>query len=243
MSSGDIDRLQRALEALARATTYPPAPPLADAIRRRIESAPRIRGPASRWAIAAVSLAATLVAIFALIALAAPARQAIADVFDRINIFSSNALPTGLPTEISGEALSLTQAKASVDFPILLPADIPGPSRLVLQEFDSAQVLFLFFEPPNGKPFLLVETNAIVGKGLPLETGATSQPVAGFPAEAYWIRGVHTVELRDDQGNAIPKSARLTGENTLIWNQGGFVFRVEGDLSLEEAVRIARSLR
>ncbi len=41
----------------------------------------------------------------------------------------------------------------------------------------------------------------------------------------------------------IQESVRATDVNTLLWDEDGRVFRIEGDLTLEEARKIAQSLR
>ena len=52
----------------------------------------------------------------------------------------------------------------------------------------------------------------------------------------------HYMFLLDEQGNAVEDSARLAA-NVLVWDDEGVAYRLEGDFELEEALRLAESLR
>lgn len=252
--------LDRELRALAEGLTYPPTPPLTAAVRRRLE-AEGARPPARRpWALpalgralagipAALFFAAGLgVLVLALaLGLSAPAREAVADFFDRLRIFQTEEPPAGLPRDITGTSVSLSEAEARLGFTVRLPTYPEGIesslTKVLLQEFGESDLkaVVLLFDRPSGPRFALFETNAGVGKGL--APGAAAEPVAGLPGEAYWLEGLRIVQLYDEEGNVIQQSLRQTDANTLIWDAGGFVYRLEGDLSRDEAVRIAQSLR
>ncbi len=256
----NADWLDQELRALAEGLTFPPTPPLTVAVRRRLlaEGA----GPPARrpWALpaagralagipAALFLAAALgvLALALALGLSAPAREAVADFFDRLRIFQTEESPAGLPREITGTPVSLAEAEARLGFPVRLPTYPEGIesslSKVLLQEFGESDLkaVVLLFDRPSGLRFALFQTNAGVGKGL--ARGAEAEPVAGLPGEAFWLEGLRIVQFYDQKGNVIQQSLRQTDANTLIWNSGGFVFRLEGDLSRDEAVRIAQSLR
>jgi len=57
--------------------------------------------------------------------------------------------------------------------------------------------------------------------------------------EAYWMTGEHFLEMRNGDFNLI----RLVKGHVLAWKSGELTYRLESDLSLEEAVQIAESLR
>ena len=68
-------------------------------------------------------------------------------------------------------------------------------------------------------------------------------PVTVNGGRGYWIDGEsHVFFYRDASGNVHSESVRLAG-NVLVWEQGGLIVRLEGDISLEEALRIAESVR
>lgn len=252
----EMASLERELERLAQAVVYPPAPPLAAAVRRRLAEAPE-RGPrpwvlpAGRRARAGLALAAVVAALAVSLGLWAPGREAVADFFDRIRIFRTEespggepgVTPTPLPTEIAGVSVSPAEAEERLGFALRQPSYPEGVrlQRALLQEFPGFRAVALFYEGPSGLRFVLFETNGIVGKGL--APGAAASPVAGLGGEAYWLEGRRTIAYYNPQGELIESSQRTTEANTLIWDAGGYVFRLEGDLSQEEALRIALSLR
>ena len=65
--------------------------------------------------------------------------------------------------------------------------------------------------------------------------------VNGEPA--YWVEGIHLLSFHDENGRIGPESTRLVEGNTLIWTVGEITYRLETVLSLEEAVRMAESMR
>jgi len=245
----EMERVEQDLMLLSQAMRFPLTPAIAAAISRRLDEAtPYEPQPARPWQLALAGIATIAVLAAAMIGSIAPARDAVADFFDRINIFETEQPITELPTDITGRPVTLEEAKASLDFAIKLPTypEDLDPRRVLFQEFDlefgPSKAVVMFFTHPNGTPFLLLETNVRVGKGIPADGVVTARFVSDFGSEAYWIEGAHTVQYYDEQGDVILESVRVTGENTLIWDENGLVARLEGDLSQEEAVKIAQSL-
>ena len=81
----------------------------------------------------------------------------------------------------------------------------------------------------------------IAGKGV--LGSSQAQPVRDLGDEAYWLTGLRIVQYYDPSGAVIRDSVRATDANTLLWSADGRVFRLEGGLSREEAVKIEESLR
>ncbi len=251
MMPQEIDALERELTLLGRAAVYPATPPIARAVGRRLAQRPVASRPAPAWSLAGALLAGLFVTLAVLIGTVAPARQAVADLFDKINIFATTQSPEGLPREISGTEASLAEAERSLDTKLRLPTypeQVPL-KRVLVQEFGPVKVAVMFFSLPDGRSFALFETNASAGKGVPAigkgipANGVRVVAVSGLGDEAYWLEGLRITQYYDAQGNVIPESLRATDVNTLLWSEFGFVYRLEGDLSQDEAVRIARSLR
>lgn len=69
----------------------------------------------------------------------------------------------------------------------------------------------------------------------------TATEVNGKPA--YWVEGEHLLSFYDQDGRLVQQSVRLVEGNTLIWSVDEITYRLETVLSLEEAVRMAESLR
>lgn len=67
-------------------------------------------------------------------------------------------------------------------------------------------------------------------------TTVNSQP-------AYWVEGEHLLSFFNDEGTIIPTATRLVEGNTLIWSVDDVTYRLETILTLEEAVRMAESMK
>jgi Domain of unknown function (DUF4367) len=242
--------LEYDIHLLSQAMAFPTTPALAARVRSRIEAERGVPTPAGLWQLALTAAAAVLVGLAFLAGVVAPARDAVADLFDSINIFETDEVPSDLTRDITGTPISLEAAEATLGRPIRLPT-YPGeltPERVLLQDSGQVKAAVLFFEHPDGTRFALFETNAGVGKGLPavgkgIADEAQADPVSGLGSEAYWLTGLRIVQYYDLEGSVIQDSVRATDVNTLLWGEDGYVFRIEGDLTQEEAIKIAKSLR
>jgi hypothetical protein len=243
---GEMERLENDIALLGRALIFPETPSLAARVRSRIERESAIRAPAPSWQLALTGLAAAAVALAFVAAVIAPARDAVADIFDRINIFETEEVPRDLTRDITGTELSFEEVQAAVGFPLLLPGGA-SPDRVLLQDFGQVKAAVLFYRHDNGAHYALFETNSQVGKGLAIGKGVTdpgqAQPVSGLGGEAYWLIGLRIVQYYDVDGAVIQASVRATDVNTLLWAHEGRVFRIEGDLTEGDAIAIAGSLR
>jgi hypothetical protein len=241
-----MERLENDIDLLGRAMIFPETPSLVARVRSRLERERVVRAPAGPWQLALAGVAATVVIVCLISAVAAPARNAAADIFDRINIFEVDEVPPDSTRDITGTELTLEDAQSALAFPLLLPEGT-GPNRVLLQDFGQVKAAVLFYQNENGAPYALFETNTPVAKGLSVGKGVVesgqAQLVGGLGGEAYWLTGLRLVQYYDVDGAVIQDSVRATDVNTLLWNEGGRVFRVEGDLTQAEAIEIAKSLR
>jgi len=247
--SDDMTNLELDLTRLGRALAYPPTPELAAIVRTRITPLSRsATAKPGAWGLAGTALAAIVVLVAVIVGISSPAREAVADLFDRIDIFTTDEVPESLTEDFRGEAVSVNEAQQRLGRRILLPAGPDGsplvPSAIIYQDFRPTRALAvaLFFETDAGVPFVILETDTSLGKGL--GPGASAQPVAGVgDGEAYWLQGLRIVQLYDADGNFIEESQRRTEANTLVWIQDGLVLRLEGDLPRDQTIEIARSMR
>jgi hypothetical protein len=61
-------------------------------------------------------------------------------------------------------------------------------------------------------------------------------------SNGYWFAGnPHGFWYFAEDGGVIAWSGRLVG-NTLAWERGDMLYRIEGDISLERALQIAESI-
>jgi len=142
--------------------------------------------------------------------------------------------------DLPGET-SLAEAQSQLDFPILLPAyppDLGEPDRVFLQDLGGQAVLLVWMDPEEPErirlDLLLMGPGAFGEKFAPAVIAETN--VNGKPA--IWTEGPHTLNL----GGMYQQVPLVVQGNVLIWEEGEVTYRLETDLPLEEAVRIAGSL-
>ena len=241
----EMERVERDLTMLSRAIAYPATPSLAQAVRRRLSSAKPAPAAAPRWQLALTAVAAAAVVAAAALGSIAPARDAVADFFERINIFETDQPLEGLPTEVRGAEMSPESAGARLGSPILQPGDDEGLTRekLVFQDFGEVKAAVSFYRTDDGRLSRSFRQPRTSARACHPDGDATSTPIYGLGNSAYWIEGAHLVQFYDFEGQVIGESVRRTGTNTLVWDRDGLIFRIEGDLSQDEAVQIAQSLR
>lgn len=155
--------------------------------------------------------------------------------------------PTSTPLSASLDLAGETNLPAAVQtagFPILLPAyppDLGLPDRVFLQDLEGNVLVLVWLDPAEpGKVRISMQQfsdqeNITVTKMQPVTVLETT--VAGNPAA--WTEGPYLLRVKD--GDIDIK--RLIEGHVLIWEQGGITYRLETDLSLEEAVRIAESIQ
>lgn len=244
----DLHSLEEELRRLAGRISYPPTPSLAAAVRRRLEAGAPAPPPRWRRALApslAAALATLLLAFAITLAISSGAREAIADFFglDRVKIFRLAEEPEGVSGEIAATLTSLQRAEELAGFQVRLPTYPPGigePDEVGVLHFGEETAIELAYFGPD-IAFRLLETRGSIGKGLGFE--ATVEAVTVGDGTGLWLQGQRVVQFLDEEGSPIQESQRVTDVNTLIWEDEELLFRLEGDLSLEEAIRIAESLR
>jgi hypothetical protein len=142
---------------------------------------------------------------------------------------------------LAGET-TLEAARNRLGFPVLLPAvpaDLGQPDRVYVQE-RGQMVILVWMEESNPETVRLslheiAPGSVLVNKYQPQVLEKTS--VNGH--EAAWVEGPYVVELAD--GDLTLR--RLVEGNTLLWEAGGITYRLESSLPLEQALRIAESVK
>ncbi len=154
--------------------------------------------------------------------------------FDELRIERIEFVPPTVTVAPAGLTLDEAAARAGVR-PLIAPElgdpiSIEAPlGRYVIVQYDEAAVATL--------PGTLDEGS--FGKLLDAGAEVTTLDVAGVPA--YWITGgPHFFLYVDDEGQM--QEARPSAD-TLVWQRGDTIIRVEGDITLERATEIAESLR
>src|SRR5919197_4830162 len=220
--------LERELRGLALALDLPEAPDLAGPVRARLAAPPR----RSIWRPLAVALAIAVIA--AGIAFAVPpARSAILRFLglEGVTVVRVEELPPAARRPLAfGERVSLGEAGRRLGFRPRLP-DLGKPSAVYVDPSD--QLLIALYGTPLRVRFSEFRSGPGMVKKLAKMTQRVEQVrVGGRPG--LWFPGPHVVV-------ELYAQPRLTG-SVLLWKRGGLIFRLEGRLTLDQALRIANSV-
>jgi hypothetical protein len=149
--------------------------------------------------------------------------------------------PLGSVLDLGGQT-TLAEARGQVSFPIKLPAhpsDLGPPDAVFLQDLGDQTVMLVWTDPAQPRRVRLalqvLGPDAFVEKVQPRVI--TTALVNGQPA--VWAVGEYLLKTRN--GNTDIR--RLITGNVLIWREGDITYRLETDLPMDEAVKIAESLR
>lgn len=252
------DRIESRLREIALATSYPPTPDLWPSIRERAPDG-SARRPVSqlRWA----GVVAAVVLVVGLTLTASPsARAAVYRVFrlGAVRVFleaetpaaptrTVDAAPSATPVPVLRPPLdlrgrtSLSAARQAMGDAVRLPtypADLGEPDLVFLQSAEGQVAVLVWLDPvdPSRAELALyvLGPGAFVGKTHTRLIEETH--VAGEPA--IWLVGPHFLLL--DSGETAFRT--LVSGNVLVWQRGETTYRLETDLPLEAAIRVAESL-
>jgi hypothetical protein len=142
-------------------------------------------------------------------------------------------------------ATTLAEAQAQVNFSIRLPVypeDLGQPDRVFFQRIGGPAVVLVWLD--DTQPDRVRLSLHQLGPGTFAEKGNPGQvqetTVNG--QRAIWAEGPYVLQFR--QGRRVDFDLRrLVEGRVLIWVEGQITYRLESSLSMEEAVRVAESLR
>jgi len=261
------------LKEAAQQFQYPPTPDVAETVMKRLGggSRPRVR-KRSAWVLTGLLILA-LVVLFAVPGVRAEILRffqvGMVRIFPETPTLTAEPSTPQLPTTATPVAISpdvttpvpgvnvpiyavtvsglagettLADAQAGLPFSIRLPgypSDLGAPERVFLQE-DGEMVILVWTDPndPEKARLSLHEIaagNIIVSKFQPVVIQETQ--VNG--KYAVWAVGPYMVQLK----SGTYEFRRTVEGNTLIWEEDEITYRLESDLSLEETIRIAESLK
>ena len=155
--------------------------------------------------------------------------------------FQPEPLYTITTSGLAGET-TLADAQDSLLFPIQLPTyppDLDTPERVFLQE-DGGMVILVWTEPTDNESARLSLHEIAPGKVvLSKYEPHVIQETQVDGNYAVWVQGPYLVRLTSGSYDF----RRMVEGNTLIWEEEDITYRLESDLTLEETIRIAESLR
>ena len=266
------DHLEERLAQAAASFSYPPTPDIAGSVRGRLATErrpsgwrPPMAGHRLAWALAALLL-------FGGIAVTPDARARIL-AFLRIGSIElvvptvtpisptapaavatkpATARPASSPTPLSSRLnlngqTTLDDARKRVDFPIRLPSyppDLGAPDGVYLQDLGGPAVILVWLEPGSSTGVNMslhqLTEDAFAQKQVQREF---IQETSVDGNRAVWVRGPHFLQFKSPGGGFDMRERRLVLGNVLIWEENEITYRLETELPLEEAVRVAESLR
>jgi hypothetical protein len=250
------------LRILASRMDYPPTPDIAGRVTAHLRTSAR-----SRFSYKALAWSLTLILVlFFSLMLIPPVRAAVIEFIQIgvVRIFPSE--PTTQPsttttpesqipvtatssasdllpmlTQIAGKT-TLADAQAKVDYPILLPtypSNLGKPDYVYLQNMDGNMVILVWLDPQDPKKVLMslhfVPSGSWAIKKME-PTAIDETTVKG--SRAIWTTGPYPLYINGD----IQYKRLITG-HALIWGDVDVTYRLETDVDMEEAVKIAESLQ
>ncbi len=259
--------LERSLDELAARLEIPGGESLVADVMRRIDEP--ARRPASGRVL---RLAGALVVVLAVVMIALPGpRRAVARWlgFDSVRIEPGVTVPaspatatpttvTGSPTTIAnpeldlGPSVTIDQAMSRTGLADPTPALLGAPQSIhVVQPPDSGQIVLVYAPSEllpqsdvTGVGALVSVMPASINEGLfgkTLGDTATLQPVDVGGADGFWIEG-SPHQLFFQVGELIQPDTLRLATNTLLWQRDGHVYRIEADVTLPTALRIAATV-
>jgi len=173
----------------------------------------------------------------------APPNQEAPSTLTPVTATPGPTLPSLIPLleDLAGE-MNLEEAQQTVNYPILLPSypsDLGQPDHIFVQEAEGKMAILVWLDAQEPERVMMSlhfipEGSWAIDKMNPTLVQETS--VNGQPA--IWTVGPYPVRLH----NGDIDFTRLIDGHVLIWAEGTVTYRLETDLSLEEAIRIAESL-
>ena len=227
--------IERELSALAAYVDLPAEPELASVVRARLA-----RRPHRRRALVAVLVALALAVAVAFAV--PPARSAILRFFHLkgVRIELVDRLPevrTAGPLDL-GIPIALNEAEQTTGFRPLTSPLLGKPDRVT---WDGGMVWFAYGDVKLlVSQFLGIERVDLVKKLVEPRTMIT--PVAIGGRQGFFLSGAtHFLYLAPT--NLIRNERVRLARNVLLWQRGPLTLRLEGQITIVEALRLARSFR
>jgi hypothetical protein len=241
-----MPELEHALRQLGGQVEFPPTPDLAARVRQRLEEAPPRRWHPSRRALA-VALAVLALAVGTAFAVPS-ARSAILDWLGitGVDIVHVDELPAvAPPADLGlGEQVTLAEARRRVPYDVVVPhaKGLGEPDAVYIARHGSSyQVSFLWGDPDRVR-LLVSEFEGFAMAEKMAGPGTNTERVRVHGEPGVWFAGAPHVFLYTDGGEPQEETMRLV-EQALVWQRGPLTLRLEGDVSKQDALEIARSVR
>lgn len=240
------DRLDALLRATAAEIAFPPTPDLRGSVLGRLARPERRGWIPVAWPRALVLAVITLLALAGTVA-------ALALLLPGLRLTFVPSLPTAsVPEGPLAIRLALGEPIAAETVGAGVPQALGPPDEAYV--IGDHEVLSLVFRAGDGLPELAdsgiglvvqvidgeIETEQV--EKLVIEVGVTVDEVQVGDDQGFWISGPpHLIRYRAPSGAERSEATRLVGD-TLVWQHGDVLYRIESGVGLAEALRIAESI-
>jgi hypothetical protein len=240
-----VNELERTLVSLGRELALPEAPDIVGSVLTSVAPRERPQLPRRRLVLA---VALVLVALVAATLAIPSARSAL---FRALHIGGEeihvvDRLPAVRPParldRVLGSEVSLAEARRAAGFPLHELDE--KPDRVYLGELGT--VWFLYGTPEHVRLLLAQTPHESVDRRFfqKFAAGGTRvEPLFVDGAPGVFLSGnPHLVIILDRSGRPVAETARLA-HSVLVWSRGGVAYRLEGDLTRDQALDLASQLR
>jgi hypothetical protein len=264
MSESQRELFERQLLSLSKRMAYPRTPDVAGSVMRHLHRQPRFPSRPFAW-----SLTVLLILCSSLM-LIPSARAAILEFIQIgvVRIFRTEPTPVAPPNQefpstltpmtatpyitaeplipilesLAGE-MTLEEAQQIVDYPLLLPTyppDLGPPDRVFVQDADGDMTILVWIDPQQSDEVLMSLHFIPPGSWAVKKVNPTLiQETTLNGQRAIWAIGPYPLRFSNGDLDFV----RLVDGHVLIWAEGEITYRLETNLSLEEALKIAESLK
>ncbi|HEY5881518.1 MAG TPA: hypothetical protein VIU11_21590 [Nakamurella sp.] len=260
MAEPDDDLVRAGLARLSAALRVDPPPDeLVAAVDTRIAMLPA-PAPRSGWRLRVTRIAdrlrrhrraATAIAVALLLGVlaASPAGARIAQWLGigAVQIQQEQSPATGPPDPADADGfteLSLDEARARVGLPLVMPAELGPPTRVLIGPGDAVVSTVWADGDPASPGSGAVRLDQMTGQPDFAAVKKYAQDVEFTQVDgqdAFWLRVPHPLVYVDPTGVERTERSRIAGP-TLIWLDGAVTLRLEGVGTKERALQIARSV-
>jgi hypothetical protein len=261
---------EKQISSIAKRLDYPRTPDVAGSVMKRLSSKGTAGREQGRFLSRRLAWSlAVLLVLFSSLMLIPPARAAILE-FIQIGIvrifraeptrvappqqeFPSTLVPVTATPGSTAEPLipilerlageqSLEGAQELVAYPILLPSyppDLGAPDRVFVQDADGDMTILIWIDSENPSQVQMALHMIPPGSwAVDKMNPALVQETTVNGERAVWAIGPYPIRFSNNDLDFV----RLVDGHVLIWTNGEVTYRLETELGLEEAIRVAESL-
>lgn len=247
-----MKEFEQKISFLSKGLDYPSTPDISSDVMKKIRPAVSNRFISRRLTWSLTFILILLVSLFAI----PPVRAAILEFIQVgiVRIFPQQVEPTQEPISTITPAPSmiplldsvfgkttLDEAKQQVDYQILLPQNFGEPDYVFVQDAEGYMTILVWMNPIQPQSVELSLHFIPEGSWAITKMGPTIIELTTVNGEqAIWAVGPYPLRVYNlDE----IEFTRLIEGQVLIWTEGNITYRLETNLSMEEAIEIAESLK